>query len=141
MPNHAVGRRIAVVAEHPGAIDAVDQTDFLLGAEESGREHLLCFVGDDLAALKWRQFKLHFIEYGVEPGHRYKAELSTPQLFNVAQDPKESWDIVEPNTWITQVAVRHIGAYRLSLLEHPNVPVGGDGPDAATTTAPRTGRG
>lgn len=123
------------------AIDSIDQTEFLLGAPASAREHVLCFVGDDLAALKWHQFKLHFIEYGSEPGHRYRIDLATPQLFNLAQDPKESWDIMEPNTWITQAAVRHIGAYRLSLFEHANVPVGGSGPDAATTKSATTPRG
>ena len=65
---------------------------------------------------------LHFKEYGTDPGHRYKVDLEIPQLFNVAQDPKEMWDIMEPNTWIAQAAVRHIGGYQLSLVEHPECP-------------------
>jgi len=124
------------------AIDSVDQTALLLGAQEtSDREHLLCFIGDDLAAFKWRQFKMYFKEYGTTPGHRYKVDLALPQLFNVAQDPKELWDIMEPNTWMAQASSKYIGRYLRSLKEFPNVPVGGDGPVADARTGPITPRG
>jgi arylsulfatase len=123
------------------AVDSVDQSALLLGEGPSAREHLLCFIGDTLAAFKWRQFKLHFLEYGIEPGHRHRIELSVPQLFNVAADPKEQWDIMEPNTWITQPATKYVGAYLASVMQYPHVPVGGDGPEESTPIGPLTPRG
>ena len=48
-------------------IDGVDQTDLLLGTNDSGRrEHLLTFVGPDLVAARWKQFRAYFAD--VAPG-------------------------------------------------------------------------
>ena len=48
-------------------IDGVDQTDLLLGGSDSGRrEHLLTFVGPDLVAARWKQFRTYFAD--VAPG-------------------------------------------------------------------------
>jgi arylsulfatase len=44
------------------AIDGVDQTDFLLGAEKSNREGFPVFVADRLEGVKWRNWKLVFYE-------------------------------------------------------------------------------
>jgi arylsulfatase len=101
----------------------------------------MCFIGDTLAAMKWKQFKLHYIEYGNEPGHRTKADLGIPQLFNVASDPKELWDIMEPNTWIAQPAARLLRDYLASVAQFPHVPTGGDGPGAPGGTGGLTPRG
>jgi hypothetical protein len=94
-----------------------------------------------LAAVKWRQFKLHFVEYSNQPGHRYRIDLGTPQLFNVAFDPKELWDIMEPNTWIIQATAPVLKAYNESVCKFPHVPTGGDGPAASTPRRPLTPRG
>ncbi len=109
-------------------IDSLDQSAFFTGESSSARDHVLCFIGDTLAALKWRQFKLHYLEYGIEPGRRYKLELTNPQLFNVAADPKEQWDILEPNTWIVQPASKLVKDFFSGVRQHPHVPTGGDGP-------------
>jgi arylsulfatase len=48
-------------------IDGVDQSDLLLGRNDSGRrEHLLTFVGPDLVAARWKQFRAYFAD--VAPG-------------------------------------------------------------------------
>ena len=48
-------------------IDGVDQSDLLLGKNDSGRrEHLLTFVGPDLVAARWKQFRAYFAD--VAPG-------------------------------------------------------------------------
>ena len=48
-------------------IDRVDQSDLLLGRNDSGRrEHLLTFVGSDLVAARWKQFRAYFAD--VAPG-------------------------------------------------------------------------
>jgi len=123
------------------AIDSIDQSAFLRGAAPSARDHVICFIGDTLAAMKWKQFKLHYIEYGNTAGHRTKVELGIPQLFNVAADPKEQWDIMEPNTWVAQPMWRIVREFLASVGRFPHVPVGGDGPAGATHLGPLTPRG
>ena len=111
------------------AIDSCDQSDLLLGRTEAGpREHLLCFIKDELAAIKWRQFKMHYVEFRPEAGRRTRIELNNPQLFNVEQDPKEEWDILEPNTWIAEVLNRIVREYHASVSRCPHVPFRGVGP-------------
>ncbi|MYE84001.1 MAG: arylsulfatase [Gammaproteobacteria bacterium] len=111
------------------AIDSCDQSDVLLGRTDKGpREHLLCFIKDELAAIKWRQFKIHYVEFRPEAGRRTRIELNNPQLFNVEQDPKEEWDIMEPNTWIAEVLNRIVRDYYASVSWCPHVPFRGVGP-------------
>ena len=41
-------------------IDGVDQTTFFFGKQDdSNREHLLTFVNNDLAAVRWRQYRMY----------------------------------------------------------------------------------
>ena len=48
-------------------IDGVDQTDLLLGKNDTGRrEQPLSFVGPDLMAARWKQFRVYFAD--VAPG-------------------------------------------------------------------------
>ena len=48
-------------------IDELDQTDLLLGKNDAGRrEQLLSFVGPDLVAARWKQFRVYFAD--VAPG-------------------------------------------------------------------------
>ncbi len=111
------------------AIDSRDQSDVLLGRTDKGpREHLLCFIKDELAAIKWRQFKIHYVEFRPEAGRRTRIELNNPQLFNVEQDPKEEWDIMEPNTWIAEVLNGIVREYHASASRCPHVPFRGVGP-------------
>ncbi len=111
------------------SIDSIDQTALLLGEVSKGpRDHVYAFIKEELAAVKWKQFKMHFVEFLPEPGRRTRIELNNPQLYNVEQDPKEMWDIMEPNTWIAEVINRLIREYRTSAAEFPHVPPRGVGP-------------
>jgi arylsulfatase A-like enzyme len=48
-------------------IDGVDQTDLLLGTSDTGRrDALLTFVGPDLVAVRWKQFRTYFAD--IAPG-------------------------------------------------------------------------
>jgi arylsulfatase A-like enzyme len=125
------------------AIDSIDQSAFLLGEQEhSNRESLLCFIGDELAAIKWRQFKIHFREFSTERGRRTKVDLAVPQLYNVEQDPKELWDIMEPNTWIADPLFPITLEYLKSANQFPHIPTGGYAPVKGTgLDKPLTPRG
>lgn len=87
-----------------GAVDSIDVSAFLLG--ESGtsrRESLLCFIGEERAALERRQSKMHVREYSVEP-----------------------------NTWIGEPVFHLLTGYLKSATDFPNIPTGGTEPVAGT---------
>jgi arylsulfatase A-like enzyme len=53
-----IGEADGVPRKRP--IDGVDQSAFVLGDQEnSAREHILCYIGEELIAVKWRSFKVH----------------------------------------------------------------------------------
>jgi arylsulfatase len=115
-------------------IDGVDQTDFLLGKKEhSNREHLLSFIGDRLASVRWRQFRyypLEIIESNSAPARggymgAMRETAGYPQVYNIEADPKERVDIlVEGFSWTVAPYLKLILEYRASLKDHPNPPAG-----------------
>ena len=115
-------------------IDGIDQSDFLLGKQEkSNREHLLTFIGDRLAAVRWRQFRFYPMEVGFTNSSPLKGgylgsksdNVGFPQLFNIEADPKERVDIiVEGHSWAMAPYLKLIAKYKATLKDHPNPPVG-----------------
>ncbi|MGY9083517.1 MAG: sulfatase-like hydrolase/transferase [Acidimicrobiales bacterium] len=105
-------------------IDGLDLVPFFTGERnESGREAILCFVADRLHAIKWRNWKLHFIwqEYMLDP----PVELSIPRAFNLFDDPRERHDIFLPdNTWVHGAANPFLQEFRSSLVDHPAIEPG-----------------
>ena len=121
------------------AIDSLDLTDFLFGgAEKSPRDHLMIFYRDDLMAIKWRNYKMHFSVREpasgpvVVPGqgvvHGVKTELNYPWLFNVDNDPKELWDIGSSNGWANRAFAAIQRDYTASLARFPNIKTGAERP-------------
>lgn len=68
-------------------------------------------------------------------GKGYKLELEFPQLYNVASDPKEQWDILGSNLWIAEVAQEIVADLFQSMVEFPNVPPGADAPPGVEVAA------
>jgi arylsulfatase len=115
-------------------IDGVDQSDFLLGKQKkSNREHLLTFIGDRLAAVRWQQFRIYPLQVGDANANPLKAgymgsisETSGyPQVYNIEADPKERVDLlVEGYSWVIAPYLKLIYEYKASLKDHPNPPAG-----------------
>ena len=105
-------------------IDGVDLLGFLTGERgESGRDHVLGFVGDELHAVKWRNWKLHFVwqEYMLDPPVR----LTIPRAFNLFDDPRERHDIFLPsNTWLQRPVMARVAEFRASTERHPPISPG-----------------
>jgi arylsulfatase len=121
------------------AIDGIDLTDFLLGKRDgSGREHVIFFYGRDLLATKWRNFKVHqaLIETSRgdvrTPGQgaitAYAITPSQPWVFDVANDPKELWNISTASTWVGAPVAKIMMDYAKSTRQFPNIEPGADGP-------------
>ena len=116
-------------------IDGVDQSDLLLGASDSGRrDHLLTFVGPDLVAARWKQFRAYFAD--VAPGRSGWGGATLmggvgasaapmngyPKVFNIESDPREEHNIGEMYEWVIGPVLKAVEQYKATLAKHPNPP-------------------
>ena len=64
----------------------------------------------------------------MDPSRRFFADnpavdrAGYPMAFNIESDPREMRNVAVENTWIFRPYSESIGAYMLSLREHPNPP-------------------
>ena len=104
-------------------IDGVDQTDFLLGAQqESNREGFIVYMGNDVFGVKWRNWKVNFKELDSVFGKI--EEYGMPRVYNLLTDPQERENVLFPNTWVTKAALEQLGEHVASLQAHPPIKPG-----------------
>lgn len=104
-------------------IDGVDQSDFLLGkSEKSNREGFPVYVGDTLYAVKWRNWKCHFVwqEYMFDPPQK----LPNPRLHNLIEDPRERVSVAPMNTWVWNPVFKIVNDFEATLKIEPPIPPG-----------------
>ena len=111
------------------AIDGIDQSDFFLGKQDdSNREHLITFVNNDLAAVRWRQYRMYpkpFVATFNNPsmeGAMGTRVISNEllHLYNIEMDPREQIVITADNAWVFRHYLRIIAEYKKSLEKYPN---------------------
>ncbi len=113
-------------------IDGVDQTDVLLGKSATGsRESLLSFIGPDLVAARWKQWRVYFTDIypsGIGP-QRQPGLLSAnapmagyPKVFNIEMDPHENLNVSLLFGWCIQEPLLAVEKYFATLKDHPNPP-------------------
>ena len=104
-------------------IDGVDQMDFFLGKQEtSNREGFPAYVADRLSAVKWRNWKVHFIWQ--ETMYDTPQKLPLPKVVNLFTDMKEERDVAAKTSWVIDPAVRIAGELEASLKKYPPIKVG-----------------
>jgi arylsulfatase len=113
-------------------IDGIDQTDVLLGKSELGhRQSLLSFIGADLVAARWKQWRLYFTDIhptGIgsqrQPGiFSASAPMAGyPKLFNIEMDPREDLDVGGLFAWAAAPALKAVDEYKETLKKCPNPP-------------------
>jgi arylsulfatase A-like enzyme len=113
-------------------IDGVDQTDVLLGTSANGhRESLLSFIGPDLVAARWKQWRLYFTDIyptGIGPqrqpgpGSASAPMAGYPKIFNIEADPHEDLNVFGTFPWTAEAALKVVEAYLVSVRKHPNPP-------------------
>jgi arylsulfatase len=113
------------------AMDGVDQTAVLLGNSEMGnRQSLLSFIGPDLVAVRWKQWRIYFRDMkltGTGPqmiGGIFIdiSGLSFPKVYNIEMDPHEDLNVGGINLWPMQEAFKTVNEYLASLKKYPNPP-------------------
>lgn len=113
-------------------IDGVDQTDVLLGESATGnRETLLSFIGPDLVAARWKQWRVYFTDIypsGIGPqrqpglGSASAPMAGYPKIFNIEMDPHEDLNVAGVFGWAGQEPLAAVEKYLATLKDHPNPP-------------------
>ena len=103
----------------PGAVDGVDIWQILTGENEyPGREPLLFFDQWNVQCVRWGPWKLHLSRYNTypwtaePPEGRRNLPLRSPELYNVDEDPTESYDRAADN----QEIVKRLRSYVEAML-------------------------
>ena len=95
----------------------------MLGRQEkSNREGFPCYVGDVQHAVKWRNWKMHFVwqEYMFDPPQ----PLPNPRLHNLIEDPRERHSVAPTNTWVYNPCLKIADNFRDTLKKEPPIPPG-----------------
>jgi len=114
------------------AIDGVDQTDVLLGNSATGRrESLLSFIGADLVAARWKQWRIYFTDVHPtgngpqrQPGiFSASAPMAGyPKIYNIEMDPHEDLVVAGLFGWVSEPALKVVEEYLASVKKYPNPP-------------------
>jgi arylsulfatase len=114
-----------VPADRP--IDGVNMAPFFLGErEESGRDGFIVYMGAEIFAVKWRNWKLHFKEQDSWSGELHTYTM--PRLYNLWTDPQERDNVLFPHTWVGKAALVQLQEHAISLREHAPIPMGAPDP-------------
>ena len=124
---HLVGEEGKIPVDRP--VDGVDQSAFLLGArEDSNRDHVLLYVGDDLFSVKWKSFKIH-----LKTAESLWAPIQTyifPPVYDVANDPGEDNNLMKhslfAHSWVYAPMGQILQKTAASMQEYPNIQPGED---------------
>ncbi|MGH6930971.1 MAG: arylsulfatase [Dongiaceae bacterium] len=116
------------------AVDGIDQRDFLLGkTEKSARDFYPVFmpagVGKpELYAVKWRNYKLHFIWQ--ERKYDVPQKLAIPRLIDLYDNPQERIEetigesSIETRGWVIHAMFAQLAKFKATLANDPPVPMG-----------------
>ena len=105
-------------------IDGINQEDFLLGKQDkSNREYAISYVGDKVAAVKWRNMKTHFFAY--EGTHSVLQEYTFPQVFDIKEDVKESYELWGNegyvHAWVMGPVMKILAETQESMAKYRNI--------------------
>ena len=119
-------------ARPTGPIDGVDQTDVLLGKSETGnRDSLLTFIGADMVAARWKQWRMYFTDVhptGIGPQRQPGMFSSSapmagyPKIYNIEMDPHEDLQVGALFGWAAGPALEVVRKYKETLRTYPNPP-------------------
>ncbi len=108
-------------------IDGLDQGDFMTGTTpKSARDSVMVYVGDELFAVKWQNWKVAFKENDVGYGAPTKV-FPTPVIYDLFNDPREERPvtrILESNSWVGGPVMQAQREHMQSLLDEPPIPTG-----------------
>jgi arylsulfatase len=95
------------------------------------RESLLSFIGADLVAARWKQWRIYFTDVHPtgsgpqrEPGI-FSASASLagyPKVYNIEMDPHEDLVVGGLFSWVSGPALKAVDEYLETVKKYPNPP-------------------
>jgi arylsulfatase len=117
------------------AIDGVNQLPLLEGTSQtSARDHVLLHANQQLRAVKWRDWKLHYV-FVPESGGPPVAPLM--RLFNLRSDPREDTDVKDAFPWVAGVIDEIASRFAATTERYPHVPINARDPYVPPEVTPR----
>jgi hypothetical protein len=86
---------------------------------------LPAYVADRLSAVKWRNWKAHFIWQ--ENMYAPPQKLPLPKIINLLTDRKEERDVGAYNSWVADPVVKIVGEMEESLKKYLPIKLGTQG--------------
>jgi arylsulfatase A-like enzyme len=120
-----IGEQNRIPTDRP--IDGINQKGFLLGKQEkSNREYVVTYIGDKVAAVKWRNMKVHFFAF--EGTHSILQQYTFPQVFDIKEDVKESFELWGNegyvHAWVMGPVMKILTEQQSSMKKYPNIKPG-----------------
>ena len=111
-------------------VDGIDQSAFILGEQkQSNRDSLITFIGDELVAVRWNQYRFYFSsveEAGIRNQGGFVANRvpknSYPDSYNIELDQRETHSITVHAGWTVPYMLKVIKDYKDTLQRFPNPP-------------------
>jgi arylsulfatase len=122
----AKGDKLGTDVEKKNYIDGVDNLAYWTGkSDKSARDEFFYYMESRLMAVRVNQWKGHFAIRDGYYGATTKLEI--PQLFNVRQDPFESYDqapgpratVTQQKTYLFNEFLERIGKHMATLQQYP----------------------
>ncbi len=119
--------RAKVPTDRP--IDGVDQGGFFTGKQpKSNRESLISFIGTEVAAVRWRNYRIYPKQFAASSGNPAMYGLAGarqegngfPAIFNIEADPREENNVLGTSAWVIGPYLKLVGEYLRSLEKYPN---------------------
>jgi len=106
----------------------------LLGKSETGnRDSLLSFIGADMVAARWKQWRMYFTDVqptGIGPQRQPGMFSSSapmagyPKIYNIEMDPHEDLQVATLFGWTAGPMLEVVEKYMETLKQYPNPPAG-----------------
>jgi arylsulfatase len=122
----AKGDKLGTDVEHKNYIDGVNNLDYWIGKTDmSARDEFIYYAESRLQAIRVNQWKGHFATRDGYYGTTTKLEI--PYLFNIRQDPYESYDqapgpratLTQQKTYLFNDIQERLGKHMATLQKYP----------------------
>ncbi len=104
-------------------MDSADHADFLMGkSKKSARESIVYYIGNEIVAVKWRNWKMIFKE--IERIGQPVVTSLDPAIYNLLKDPQERERLRHyiQDTWIEKPLYRVLEEHKASIEKDTGTP-------------------
>lgn len=102
------------------AFDGIDQSEFFLGNQQnSNRDGVIVYMGDQIFGVKWQNWKVMF----KENASIFDETLTfdTPRVYNLLNDPNERESVLFPHTWAVEKALPQLSEHAATFEKYPRI--------------------